>query len=173
MRRKNPLRNYYKILGIPFDASDDEVKSAYRRLAKQYHPDIVKNAEAAERMKLINEAYEVLKDKRKRAVYDYIYFRYKAWVQKEQYRYPELGTVQPVYRPGLLQRIVSGVVVTIMDVLFILVDMKLIPLIVPMISCMFSAFDREVALDCLLILVITLFLVIELYIHLESGELRR
>lgn len=164
MRRIKPLRNYYKILGIPFDASDDEIKSAYWRLAKQYHPDIMKNPEAAERMKLINEAYEVLKDKRKRAVYNYLFFGSKAWVQKEQYRYQELGTVHPVYHPGLFQRVISGVVITVLDVFFLfMVELKLIYFIVPMMACISTQFDREVVLLCMVFLGITLFLLFEFF----------
>jgi molecular chaperone DnaJ len=63
-------RDYYDTLGVKRNASADELKSAYRRLAKQYHPDINKEPEAAERFKEVNEAYAVLSDEQKRAVYD-------------------------------------------------------------------------------------------------------
>ena len=65
-----PNKDYYSILGVQKDASADDIKSAYRRLAKKYHPDINKTAEAAEKFKDINEAYEVLGDEKKRANYD-------------------------------------------------------------------------------------------------------
>lgn len=65
-----PNKDYYSILGVGKNASDDEIKSAYRRLAKQYHPDLNKTEEAANKFKEINEAYEVLGDKTKRANYD-------------------------------------------------------------------------------------------------------
>ena len=64
-------KDYYGVLGVSKDASDDDIKSAYRKLAKKYHPDLNKdNPQAAEKFKEINEAYEVLSDKQKRSNYD-------------------------------------------------------------------------------------------------------
>ncbi len=63
-------RDYYEVLGVSKTASDDEIKSAYRKLAKQYHPDLNKAPDAAEKFKEVTEAYEVLSDKNKRAQYD-------------------------------------------------------------------------------------------------------
>ena len=63
-------KDYYEILGVARDAKTDDIRKAYRKLAKQYHPDINKSAGAEEKYKEINEAYEVLKDKDKRAKYD-------------------------------------------------------------------------------------------------------
>lgn len=63
-------KDYYKILGVSRDAKTDDIRKAYRKLAKQYHPDINKEPGAEEKYKEINEAYEVLKDKDKRAKYD-------------------------------------------------------------------------------------------------------
>jgi molecular chaperone DnaJ len=63
-------RDYYETLGVGRDASDDELKSAFRKLARQYHPDVNKDHDAEEKFKELNEAYGVLSDKDKRARYD-------------------------------------------------------------------------------------------------------
>jgi molecular chaperone DnaJ len=63
-------RDYYEILGVPRTASQDDLKAAFRRLARQYHPDVNKSEDAEERFKEINEAYAVLSDNEKRAAYD-------------------------------------------------------------------------------------------------------
>jgi curved DNA-binding protein len=63
-------KDYYKILGVPRDASSDDIKRAYRRLARKYHPDVSKEPDAEARFKEVNEANEVLKDPEKRAAYD-------------------------------------------------------------------------------------------------------
>ena len=64
------MENLYEILGVKKDASDQEIKSAYRKLAKKYHPDVNKTPEAEEKFKQINDAYSVLSDKQKRSNYD-------------------------------------------------------------------------------------------------------
>lgn len=63
-------KNYYDVLGVDKNASADEIKSAYRKLAKKYHPDINKDADAPAKFKEINEAYEVLGDATKKSNYD-------------------------------------------------------------------------------------------------------
>lgn len=63
-------RDYYEVLGLSKGASEDDIKKAYRKLAKQYHPDINKSPDAETKFKEINEAYEVLSDSQKRATYD-------------------------------------------------------------------------------------------------------
>lgn len=72
-------KDYYQILGIPRSASAEEIKKAYRRLARQYHPDVNPSKEAAEKFKEINEAYQVLSDPEKRRLYDTYGERWQDW----------------------------------------------------------------------------------------------
>src|ERR671918_1532346 len=65
------FRDYYETLGVPKTATEDDIRSAFRKLARQYHPDTAKDKKAAEeKFKEINEAYEVLGDSSKRKKYD-------------------------------------------------------------------------------------------------------
>ena len=64
------FKDYYKTMGLARDASQEDIKRAYRRLARKYHPDVSKEADAEARFKEVGEAYEVLKDPEKRAAYD-------------------------------------------------------------------------------------------------------
>lgn len=66
------FKDYYKVLGVPRDATADDIKKAYRRLARKYHPDVSKAPDAAARMSEINEANAVLSDVEKRTAYDAI-----------------------------------------------------------------------------------------------------
>jgi curved DNA-binding protein len=64
------FKDYYKVMGVARDATDAQIKQAYRRLARKYHPDVSKEKNAEARFKDVGEAYEVLKDPQKRAAYD-------------------------------------------------------------------------------------------------------
>ena len=63
-------RDYYDVLGVPRNATEDQIRSAYRQQALRYHPDRNKEDGAAERFKEVTEAYEVLRDSEKRSMYD-------------------------------------------------------------------------------------------------------
>ena len=77
----NMTKDYYKILGVTQECTDQEIKSAYRKLARKWHPDVAGNTdEVVKKFKEINEAYETLSDKSKRAEYDTInrYYNYSS-----------------------------------------------------------------------------------------------
>ncbi len=63
-------RDYYDILGVPRNATDEQIKKAYRELVRKYHPDVSKDPNATEKFKEVQEAYQVLSDPKKRAAYD-------------------------------------------------------------------------------------------------------
>lgn len=71
-------KDYYKIMGVSRDASQDEIKRAYRKLARKYHPDVSKEADAETKFKELGEAYEVLKDPEKRAAYNQLGANWKS-----------------------------------------------------------------------------------------------
>lgn len=70
-------KDYYQVLGVARDASKEDIKKAYRRLARKYHPDVSKEAGAEEKFKEVNEANEVLSDPEKRAAYDQLGSAYR------------------------------------------------------------------------------------------------
>lgn len=78
-------KDYYEILGVQRSAGQQEIKSAYRKLARKYHPDVNKSADAQEKFKDINEAYEVLGDETKRKRYDQLG---SAWSQGADFNVP-------------------------------------------------------------------------------------
>jgi curved DNA-binding protein len=72
------FQDYYETLGVPRDASAEDIRRAYRKLARKYHPDVNKEPDAEDRFKQISEAYEVLRDDDKRARYDRLGANWKA-----------------------------------------------------------------------------------------------
>jgi curved DNA-binding protein len=79
------FKDYYKIMGVPRDASQDDIKRAYRKLARKYHPDVSKEPQAEVRFKELGEAYEVLKDPEKRVAYDRLGAE---WKPNQEFRPP-------------------------------------------------------------------------------------
>jgi curved DNA-binding protein len=80
------FKDYYSVLGIEPGAGEGEIKTAYRRLARKFHPDVSKEAGAEEKFKSVNEAYEVLRDSEKRAAYDQL--RTRGYRPGEEFRPP-------------------------------------------------------------------------------------
>lgn len=78
-------KDYYKVMGLSRDATQDEIKRAYRKLARKYHPDVSKEPDAEERFKELGEAYEVLKDPEKRTAYDRLG---KGWREGQEFHPP-------------------------------------------------------------------------------------
>jgi len=78
-------KDYYAVMGVARDATQDEIKRAYRKLARKYHPDVSKEADAERRFKELGEAYEVLKDPEKRAAYDQLG---SSWRPGQEFRPP-------------------------------------------------------------------------------------
>src|SRR5947207_5903351 len=78
-------KDYYKILGVNREAADDDIKRAYRKLARKYHPDVSKETNAEEKFKNVQEAYEALKDPEKRAAYDQLG---SGWRPGQEFRPP-------------------------------------------------------------------------------------
>lgn len=89
-------KDYYQIMGLEREASAEDIKRAYRKLARKYHPDVSKEANAEAKFKELGEAYEVLKDPEKRAKYD----RYgQYWKEQGQQGYgAQAGGQQQYYR---------------------------------------------------------------------------
>ena len=88
------MKNYYDILGVSSNSTDKDILRAYRKLAREYHPDLNRGDEVAEeKFKQINEAYEVICDPVKRSKYD----KYgDKWAQADQFRHSTAGTSGPV-----------------------------------------------------------------------------
>src|ERR1039458_6891148 len=83
------FKDYYEILGVPRTATAEEIKKAFRRLARVYHPDVAKNKVAGEaKFKELNEAYEVLSDAEKRRKYDQLGAN---WEHGAEFTAPEQG----------------------------------------------------------------------------------
>jgi len=78
-------KDYYQVMGVPRGASQEDIKRAYRKLARKYHPDVSKEKDAEERFKELQEAHEVLRDPEKRAAYDQLGAN---WQQGQDFRPP-------------------------------------------------------------------------------------
>lgn len=99
-------KDYYKTLGVARDAKEDEIKRAYRKLARKYHPDVSKEANAEEQFKAVQEAYEVLKDSEKRAAYDQLGSQ---WKNGQEFRPPpHWNTQQGFNAAGMSEEDLGG-----------------------------------------------------------------
>lgn len=92
------FKDYYDTLGIKPDASEAEIKTAYRRLARKFHPDVSKEAGAEDKFKAINEAHEALRDPQRRAAYDQL--RAGGFRAGQEYRPPHAGQPGFGFDPG-------------------------------------------------------------------------
>src|ERR1039457_4967036 len=81
IKARMKFKDYYETLGVARTASSDEIRHAYRKLARKYHPDVSREKNAEDKFKEVQEAYEVLKDGEKRASYDQLGRNYRAGQQ--------------------------------------------------------------------------------------------
>lgn len=128
---KIEFKDYYRILNVPRNATDYEIKYMYRKLALQHHPDRNKSKDAEERFKEITEAHSVLSDESKRALYD-CYLAYMDLLTNKELRRKERWRVKA-------KRIV-GWIGTIALLLFVLA--VVIVLALPWIAIIMPAFER-------------------------------
>src|SRR5215467_14887834 len=93
-------KDYYKILGVPKDADDKAIKTAYRRLARKHHPDVSKGKESAAKFQEVAEAYEVLSDPEKRRRYDTLGPDWQRYAQGPAPGQPGAGGYRVEYSGG-------------------------------------------------------------------------
>lgn len=95
-------KDYYKVMGLKHDATEKDIKTAYRRLARKYHPDLNKEPDAEEKFKELGEAYDVLRDPEKRKTYD-AYMREGVFNQQHARQNPHAHGFQPGNHEGFSQ----------------------------------------------------------------------
>ena len=110
MRSRRPIRDYYKILGLAGSASPEDILASYWRLAKKHHPDVSQSEDAEFWMQLINEAYDVLSDPRKRAIFDFFYFAEYEFYAQDVSEPGELETYLPKSQVSFFRSIFSNLI---------------------------------------------------------------
>ena len=107
-------KDYYQILGVKKDAPQDEIKRAYKKLARKFHPDVSKESDAEVKFKEVGEAYEVLKDPEKREAYDQLGANWKAG--QSGFQPPPTGKASLILAVGVTRVVIHMITVAFLKI---------------------------------------------------------